>query len=106
MLRLLFLKWKKIYKLSVNPTELDFGKTKAGYGEAPEAQKVTVTNEGNTNVTLNTPSAKNFKIGKFSATELAPGESTTFKIRPKEGLKLVLIQKLSPLILIRTSVQR
>ena len=78
---------EKIYKLSVNPTELDFGKTKAGYGEAPEAQKVTVTNEGNTNVTLNTPSAKNFKIGKFSATELAPGESTTFKIRPKEGLK-------------------
>ena len=48
---------EKIYKLSVNPTELDFGKTKAGYGEAPEAQKVTVTNEGNTNVTLNTPSA-------------------------------------------------
>ena len=78
---------EKIYKLSVNPTELDFGKTKAGYGEAPEAQKVTVTNEGNTNVTLNTPSAKNFKIGKFSATELAPGESATFKIRPKEGLK-------------------
>lgn len=78
---------EKIYKLSVNPKELDFGKTKAGYGEAPEAQKVTVTNEGNTNVTLNTPSAKNFKIGKFSATELAPGESATFKIRPKEGLK-------------------
>ena len=78
---------EKIYKLSVNPTELDFGKTKAGYGEAPEAQKVTVTNEGNTNVTLNTPSAKNFKIGKFSATELAPGESARFKIRPKEGLK-------------------
>ena len=78
---------EKIYKLSVNPTELDFGKTKAGYGESPEAQKVTVTNEGNTNVTLNTPSAKNFKIGKFSATELAPGESATFKIRPKEGLK-------------------
>ena len=78
---------EKIYKLSVNPTELDFGKTKAGYGEAPEAQKVTVTNEGNTNVTLNTPSAKNFKIAKFSATELAPGESATFKIRPKEGLK-------------------
>ena len=78
---------EKIYKLSVDPTELDFGNTKAGYGEAPKAQKVTVTNEGNTNVTLNTPSAKNFKIGKFSATELAPGESATFKIRPKEGLK-------------------
>lgn len=78
---------KKIYKLSVTPEELNFGKAKEGYSEAPEAQKVTVTNEGNTNVTLNAPSGKNFKIGKFSATELAPGESCTFKIRPKAGLK-------------------
>ncbi len=65
---------KKIYKLSVTPEELNFGKAKEGYSEAPEAQKVTVTNEGNTNVTLNAPSGKNFKIGKLSATELAPGE--------------------------------
>ena len=78
---------KKIYKLSVTPEELNFGKAKEGYSEAPEAQKVTVTNEGNTNVTLNAPSGKNFKIGKLSATELAPGENCTFKIRPKEGLK-------------------
>ena len=68
---------KKIYKLSVTPEELNFGKAKEGYSEAPEAQKVTVTNEGNTNVTLNAPSGKNFKIGKLSATELAPGESCT-----------------------------
>lgn len=78
---------KKIYKLSVTPEELNFGKAKEGYSEAPEAQKVTVTNEGNTNVTLNAPSGKNFKIGKLSATELAPGENCTFKIRPKAGLK-------------------
>lgn len=78
---------KKIYKLSVTPEELNFGKAKEGYSEAPEAQKVTVTNEGNTNVTLNAPSGKNFKIGKLSATELASGESCTFKIHPKEGLK-------------------
>lgn len=78
---------KKIYKLSVTPEELNFGKAKEGYSEAPEAQKVTVTNEGNTNVTLNAPSGKNFKIGKLSVTELAPGESCTFKIRPKAGLK-------------------
>ena len=74
---------KKIYKLSVTPEELNFGKAKEGYSEAPEAQKVTVTNEGNTNVTLNAPSGKNFKIGKLSATELAPGENCTFKIRPR-----------------------
>ena len=78
---------EKVYKLSVNPTALDFGNTKAGYNEAPKAQKVTVTNEGNTNVTLYVPSASNFKIGKLSAAELAPGESCTFKIRPKDGLE-------------------
>lgn len=78
---------EKVYKLSVDPTELDFGNVKDGYSEAPKAQKVTVTNEGNTNVTLNAPSGKNFKIGKLSAAELTPGESCTFKIRPKEGLK-------------------
>ena len=78
---------EKFYKLSVNPTALDFGNTKVGYNEAPKAQKVTVTNEGNTNVTLYAPSASNFKIGKLSAAELAPGESCTFKIRPKDGLE-------------------
>ena len=78
---------EKVYKLSVNPPALDFGNTKAGYNEAPKAQKVTVTNEGNTNVTLYAPSASNFKIGKLSAAELAPGESCTFKIRPKDGLE-------------------
>ena len=78
---------EKVYKLSVNPTALDFGNTKVGYNEAPKAQKVTVTNEGNTNVTLYAPSASNFKIGKLSAAELAPGESCTFKIRPKDGLE-------------------
>lgn len=78
---------EKVYKLSVSPSALDFGKVKAGYSEAPEAQKVTVTNDGNTNVTLYAPSASDFKIGKFSSAELAPGESCTFKIRPKDGLK-------------------
>lgn len=77
---------EKVYQLSVDPTELDFGKTEAGYSEAPAAQKVTVTNTGNAVITLSTPTASSFKIGKLSATELAPGESASFKIRPKEGL--------------------
>ena len=78
---------EKVYKLSVDPTSLDFGNVKDGYDEAPKAKKVTVTNEGNTTVTLYTPTSTNFKIGKLSAAELAPGESCTFKIRPKDGLK-------------------
>lgn len=78
---------KKVYKLSVNPEELDFGKAEAGYAEAPAAQKVTVTNTGNATITLSAPESTSFKTGKLSATELAPGESSTFKIRPKEGMK-------------------
>ena len=70
---------KKIYKLSVTPEELNFGKAKEGYSEAPEAQKVTVTNEGNANVTLNAPSGKNFKIGKFSAQSLHRGRAVHLK---------------------------
>lgn len=77
---------EKVYQLSVNPTELDFGKKEAGYSDAPEAQKVTVTNTGNATITLSAPTASSFKIGKLSATELAPGESASFKVRPKEGL--------------------
>lgn len=78
---------EKVYKLSVDPTSLDFGNVKAGYEEAPKAKKVTITNEGNTTVTLSAPTSTNFKIGKLSNAELAPGESCTFKIRPKDGLE-------------------
>ena len=77
---------EKVYQLSADPTELDFGKTEAGYSEAPASQKVTVTNTGNATITLSAPTASSFKIGKLSATELAPGESASFNIRPKEGL--------------------
>lgn len=75
-----------IYQLSADPTELDFGTVEAGYEEAPKAQKITITNEGNTEVILNAPESISFNVGRLSATELAPGESCTFKIRPKNGL--------------------
>lgn len=75
-----------VYDLSADPTDLDFGKVEAGYSEAPKSKKVTLTNEGNTKVVLSTPQSTSFKIGKLSATELAPGESCSFKIRPKDGL--------------------
>lgn len=75
-----------VYELSADPTDLDFGKVEAGYSEAPKSKKVTITNEGNTTVVLSTPQSTSFKFGKLSATELAPGESCSFKIRPKDGL--------------------
>mgnify|MGYP000031318848 CR=1 FL=1 len=70
---------KKIYKLSVTPEELNFGKAKEGYSEAPEAQKVTVTNKGNTNVTLNAPSGKNLKLGNFQPQSLHRGRAVHLK---------------------------
>ena len=75
-------------ELSVDPDEIDFGETEAGYSKAPSAEKVTVTNEGNTTITLSKPESESqtFKTGKLSATELAPGESASFNIRPKKGL--------------------
>ena len=70
---------KKIYKLSVTPEELNFGKAKEGYSEVPEAQKVTVTNEGNTNVTLNAPSGKTLKSGNFQPQSLRRGRAVHLK---------------------------
>ncbi len=74
-------------KLTVSPQEINFGKMESGYSEAPSAQNVTVTNEGNTDIILSRPESVSFKIGKLSAAELAPGESSTFKIRPQDSLK-------------------
>lgn len=76
-----------VYKLTVNPDTLDFGEKEAGYKEAPKAQKVTVTNEGNTSVELEQPDSEFFEVGALSATVLNPGESASFNVRPKTGLE-------------------
>lgn len=64
---------------------MNFGSVKLGY-KAPAAQKVEITNTGNTSVKLQQPSAVNFEIGKLSATKLAPGAKASFTVTPKEGL--------------------
>ncbi|MDO4275325.1 MAG: hypothetical protein Q4D16_16765 [Eubacteriales bacterium] len=76
-----------VYKLTVNPDSLDFGEKEAGYKEAPKAQKVTVTNEGNTSVELEQPDSEYFEVGALSAVVLNPGESASFNVRPKTGLE-------------------
>ena len=74
-----------VFKISASPEALDFGSVYVGY-EVPAAQTVTVTNEGNKNVTLVQPTSADFEIGALSATELAPGDTATFTVQPKEGL--------------------
>lgn len=74
-----------VFKISASPEALDFGSVYVGY-DVPVAQTVTVANEGNKNVTLVQPSSAEFEIGALSATELAPGDTATFTVQPKEGL--------------------
>lgn len=74
-----------VFKISASPEALDFGSAYVGY-DAPAAQTVTVTNEGNKNVTLVQPTSADFEIGALSATELASGDTATFTVQPKEGL--------------------
>lgn len=75
------------YSLTVEPDTLDFGSREAGYTEAPEAQTVTVTNNGTGTLNLTQPESDFFNIGNLSDIELAPGESATFTVQPKRGLE-------------------
>lgn len=76
-----------VYDLSVSPESLEFGTSEEGYKEAPAVRTVKVTNTGNTGITLQQPGSDDYIIGKLSAAELAAGESATFTVQPKNGLK-------------------
>ena len=75
-----------VYDLSISPDSVEFGTSAEGYKNAPDAQTVTVTNTGNTNITLQQPESKYYTVGSFSTTELAAGASATFSVQPKSGL--------------------
>ncbi|MDO4339668.1 MAG: hypothetical protein Q4C91_16520 [Eubacteriales bacterium] len=76
-----------VYQLDVEPDMLDFGSSEEGYDTAPEAQKVTITNTGDTEITLEQPKADFFNVSELSATVVKPGESVSFTVRPKTGLE-------------------
>ncbi len=73
------------YTITANPTTKDFGSLSVGYS-APAAQTVTITNTGNSSVTLTQPSSTNYTIGALSDTTLAAGGTATFTVTPKAGL--------------------
>ena len=76
----------KTYAISADATVLNFGSAYTGYAQ-PAAKTVTVKNTGNQPVTLNQPSSTdNFEVGALSTTNLAAGETATFKVQPKAGL--------------------
>jgi hypothetical protein len=83
------------YAIGVNPTRTDFGSLAVGYLQ-PAAQTVTVTNTGNQALTLYQPAAVRYEIGALSATELIPGASATFTVRPKAGLPVGVADETIP----------
>lgn len=75
-----------VYDLSISPEKLVFGTSEEGYENVPAVQTVTVTNTGNTSITLEQPESKYYTVGNFSETEIAAGSSATFTVQPKSGL--------------------
>ena len=77
---------EEVPSVSTDPSNVDFGSLEQGYGEAPEAQTITLTNIGKTAIRLEQPTAYNYEVGTISAEVINPGESATFTLQPKSGL--------------------
>jgi len=80
----------KTYKISADPTALNFGSAYTGYTQ-PAAQTVTVKNTGNQQVTVTLPTANDFIITAGTgftdgSAAIKPGETATFTVQPKTGL--------------------
>ncbi len=75
-----------VYDLSIDPESLEFDSSEEGYKDVPAEQTVTVTNTGNTSITLQQPESKYYTVGNISETEIAAGSSATFTVQPKSGL--------------------
>ena len=73
------------YTITANPTSKAFGSLAVGYS-VPAAQTVTITNTGNSSVTLTQPTSTNYTIGTLSDTTLAANGTATFTVAPKVGL--------------------
>ncbi|MCL2399997.1 MAG: lectin like domain-containing protein, partial [Defluviitaleaceae bacterium] len=73
--------------LSVSPSILDFGDIVHGQVENVSYQTVTVRNISTNTVALENKSASaNFEFGDFSTNTLAPGDSATFTVRPRQDI--------------------
>ena len=71
--------------VSLSTSALNFGTAQEGYAQ-PAAQTVTVTNTGDTSVTLTQPAGISFTVGSLSRTTLSAGQSAAFTVQPKAGL--------------------
>ncbi len=88
------------YTAAVTPTAdisldktgiVDFDNMEAGYPTAPEAQTVTITNNGTAatgemTITLDGVNKTDFKLSKTSITDIPASGTDTFTVQPKTGL--------------------
>ena len=74
-----------VYSITAEPLKLDFGTLTEGY--TPASQMVTITNNGNQELTLTQPaSTGHFEVGSFADTNLPVGGKATFTVQPQAGL--------------------
>lgn len=66
---------------------LDFGSVEEGYTEIPEAQMVTITNNGTGDLNFKEITPENFMAADINDAPLKSGESVTVWVKPREGLK-------------------
>ena len=74
-----------VYSITADPSKLDFGTLTEGY--TPASQMVTITNNGNQELTLTQPaSTGHFEVGNLSTLTLPANGTATFTVQPKAGL--------------------
>lgn len=74
-----------VYSITADPLKLDFGTLTEGY--TPASQMVTITNNGNQELTLTQPaSTEHFEVGNLSTFTLPANGTATFTVQPKAGL--------------------
>lgn len=66
---------------------LDFGSVEEGYTEIPEAQMVTITNNGTGDLNFKEIAPENFMAADINDAPLKSGERVTVWVKPREGLK-------------------
>lgn len=66
---------------------LDFGSVEEGYTEIPEAQMVTITNNGTGDLNFKEIAPENFMAADINDAPLKSGESVTVWVKPREGLQ-------------------
>lgn len=82
------------YTISASPATLDFGSAQEGYTQ-PVAQTVTITNDGNQDVTITLPTLTGYTITAGTGgwdtdnkVTFGPGNKVTFTVQPNTGLSV------------------